>query len=71
MRPSLTGGAASALTGYFVDKFGTGPITVVALVFSLPWLIVLIVQSSLPLFIVVFALASGCSDGDPSRVPLH
>ncbi|EPS99595.1 hypothetical protein FOMPIDRAFT_1124177 [Fomitopsis schrenkii] len=49
---------SSALTGYFVDKFGTGPITVVALVFSLPWLIVLIVQSSLPLFIVVFALAN-------------
>ena len=56
--PVFDDGTASTLTGYFVDKLGTGLITVVALVFSLPWLLILIVQSSLPLFIVVFALAS-------------
>ncbi|TFY70057.1 hypothetical protein EVJ58_g23 [Rhodofomes roseus] len=49
---------SSTITGYFVDKLGTGPITVVSLAFSLPWILVLIVQSSLPLFIVVFALAN-------------
>ena len=60
-------GTASTLTGYFVDKLGTGLITVVSLVFSLPWLLVLIVQSSLPLFIVVFALASECLGPSRSR----
>ncbi|KAI0725231.1 MFS general substrate transporter [Fomitopsis betulina] len=49
---------SSSLTGYLVDKWGTSLITVVALVFSLPWVLVLIVQSSLPLFIAAFALAN-------------
>lgn len=68
MCPCLTRGAASSLTGYLVDKWGTSLITVVALVFSLPWVLVLIVQSSLPLFIAAFALASECPDSDPLAI---
>ncbi|KZT67652.1 MFS general substrate transporter [Daedalea quercina L-15889] len=49
---------SSTVTGYLVDKWGTGPITVVSLAFSLPWILILIVQSSLPLFIVMFALSN-------------
>ncbi|KAI0733937.1 MFS general substrate transporter [Fomitopsis betulina] len=42
---------SSSFTSYLVGRLGTGLIMVVALVFSLPWLLALIVQSSLPLFI--------------------
>lgn len=63
--PSLTRETASSFTSYLVGRLGTGLIMVVALVFSLPWLLALIVQSSLPLFIAAFALASKCPDGHP------
>ncbi|PCH33242.1 MFS general substrate transporter [Wolfiporia cocos MD-104 SS10] len=47
---------SSALAGWWIDKRGTALITIAALSFSLPWIVLLTINSSLAFFIVMFAL---------------
>ncbi|EMD41423.1 hypothetical protein CERSUDRAFT_128182, partial [Gelatoporia subvermispora B] len=49
---------SSALAGWWTDRNGTAVISVICLLLSLPWWGLLILQTSLALFIVAFALQS-------------
>ncbi|OCH84423.1 MFS general substrate transporter [Obba rivulosa] len=49
---------SSALAGWWTDRKGTAVISVVCLILSLPWWGLLILQRSLALFVVAFALQS-------------
>jgi len=59
---------SSTLSGWWVDKRGTGAITVISLLFALPWLVLLIIQKSLVFFIVVFALSNFAISGTVSAL---
>lgn len=49
---------ASPLTGWLTDSQGAEWVTLLALLLSIPWWCIIIIQSSLPLFIVAFAIES-------------
>ncbi|OSX67899.1 hypothetical protein POSPLADRAFT_1130162 [Postia placenta MAD-698-R-SB12] len=59
---------SSTIAGWWVDRIGTGLITVVSLLFALPWLGLLIVQKSLAFFIVMFALSNFAVSGTVSAL---
>jgi hypothetical protein len=50
--------SASPITGWFADTRGTEWITLLSLLSAVPWLIIMIIQTSLPLFIVSYAISS-------------
>ncbi|KAI0935830.1 hypothetical protein AcW1_000241 [Taiwanofungus camphoratus] len=49
---------SSPLAGWWVDRKGAASISVLCLLLSLPWFLLLIIQKSLAFFIVVFALTN-------------
>lgn len=59
---------SSTIAGWWVDRIGTGLITVVSLLFALPWLGLLIIQKSLAFFIVMFALSNFAVSGTVSAL---
>lgn len=50
--------SATPLSGYLSDKRGTEWTTALCLLLSIPWFVVMILESHLALFIVAFGLAS-------------
>ncbi|KIY45220.1 MFS general substrate transporter [Fistulina hepatica ATCC 64428] len=59
---------SSIVTGWATDKFGPAGISILCLLFSLPWWVVLVLEDRLALFVTAFALQSFFTSGVVSPV---
>ncbi|KAK7468483.1 hypothetical protein VKT23_002990 [Stygiomarasmius scandens] len=54
---------STPITGYISDRFGTAWITIICLLFSLPWWVVLVVELNVALFVASFAIENFFTSG--------